>query len=387
MTKVKDLKSLNKKQLDKLRKGILAAMGNSTNVQQPIAVNKVSEVKKSMPFPNDSRDRIINSGKGLDHIYGTKPAKNQEDYPEGLNPFDSELKKRKLSALEIEWFSYFKSAIVTAKSPSKMHEVVDKAIDIGMRMNGCHENNWSFAEYVILGMQMHKFKKNDQKKVMHKLMLKGAEFHDHLLENKLIGEIHKELRPKVQPQIEKQLEERRKAAKNAVRGGDVIVVEMDNETTLTEYSKGSTVEIAKALNTGPNKELESHIIKIDGGELEIRKKEGGKRNYTDVLGGFEITFPTSIGGLVVIVYHDVKNYDQIQVRVVDTEMLSKLQAKGEEIGKNCLFGGMKIEEAVKRGSFPRSGFLSEKKAASETLSSSSWEGRISGGSQETIRTC
>ncbi len=385
MTKVKNLKDFNKKQLDKLRKGILAAMGNSTNVQQPISVNKVNE---AMPFlSRDSRENQINLGKGLDRIYGTKPAKDQEDYPEGLNPFDSELQKRKLSAKESEWLSYFKSAIIAAKSPSKMHEVVDKAIEIGMRMNGCYKESWSFAEYVMLGMHFHKFKKSDQRKVMHKLMQKGAEFHDCLLENKLVGEIHKELQPEVQPQIERQLEERKKAGEKAARSGSVIGIEIDNKTIITRYSEKSIVEAAKVLEGMSG--LGSHIIKINDGEIEIRREEGGRRNYTDVLGSFEITFPTSIGGLVITVYHDVKNYDQIQVRVADTEMLLKLQAKDEEIGKNCLFGGIKIEEAVKRGNFHRRGFLSEKKdmeergVASETLSS--WQDKISGGSKETFR--
>ncbi len=84
-------------------------------------------------------------------------------------------------------------------------------------------------------------------------------------------------------------------------------------------------------------------------------------------------------------YNDEK---QVQVRVVDKEMWFKLQTKGEEVAKDCLFGGMKIEEAVKRGSFTRSCFLGENKApevVSEALSSSLWTDRIHGGSQETFR--
>ncbi|WP_246039576.1 hypothetical protein [Wolbachia endosymbiont of Carposina sasakii] len=123
-------------------------------------------------------------------------------------------------------------------------------------------------------------------------------------------------------------------------------------------------------------------MKMGDGEVEIKNEEGGKRNYVDILGGFEIGFPTSIGRLRIAVYNDVS---QVQVRVLDREMLLALQTKGEEIGKDCLFGGMKIEEAVKRGSFSRSGFLSERNTESELLSSSSWVDRVSRGSEETFK--
>lgn len=360
-----------------------------TDIQQSNFVSKINKAKKpggEMPSPSrDAREKSINFGKGLDHIYDTKPASNQADYPEGLNPFASGLKKIRLSAREGEWLSWLKSAIVTAKNPSELNKVVDEAIAAGMRMNGCHEGGRSFAEYVILGMHSHKFKKGDQKKIIRKLMLSGAEF-DTLLKNKLIGEIYKELQPEVQPQIDKQLGERRQAGENAVEGGSIVDIEMDNDTFLWEFSEGSTVEVAKALEgTGPNRGLGSNIIKIGDGEIEIRNEEGGKRNYIDISGRFEIVFPTSIGKLRIAVYNDEK---QVQVRVVDKEMWLKLQTKGEEVAKDCLFGGMKIEEAVKRGSFTRSCFLGESKApeaVSETLSSSLWANRVQGGSQETFR--
>ncbi len=356
-----------------------------TDIQQSKFVSKINKAKKpggAMPSP---RDLVINFGKGLDHIYDTKPASNQADYPEGLNPFASGLKKIRLRAREGEWLSRLKSAIVTAKNPSELNKVVDEAIAAGMRMNGCHEGGRSFAEYVILGMHSHKFKKGDQKKIIRKLMLSGAEF-DTLLKNKLVGEIYKELQPEVQPQIDKQLEERRKAGENAVQGGSIVGMEMDNDTSLWEFSEGSAVEVAKALEgIGPNRGLGSNIIKIGDGEIEIRNEEGGKRNYIDISGRFEIEFPTSIGKLRIAVYNDEK---QVQARVVDKEMWFKLQTKGEEVAKDCLFGGMKIEEAVKRGSFTRSCFLGENKApevVSEALSSSLWTDRIHGGSQETFR--
>lgn len=376
------VKNLSKNQLNKLHKGILAAIGSRTNIEQPMAVN---EVKKKVPFPSDGRNKTINSGKGLDYVYGKRPLNSQADYPEGLNPFDSSLQKRKLSTRESEWLNYLKGIIVAANSPQEMKEVVDKAIVTGMKMNGCYEEGWSFAEYVVLGMHLHKFKQADHEEVISQLMLNGAKFHDTLLQNKLISEACNKLQREIQPYVDERLEGRRKAGENAVQvgGGSVIDVEIDNKTSLIEFSPDSTVEVAKALvGTDPNKGLGSHIMKMGDGEVEIKNEEGGKRNYVDILGGFEIGFPTSIGRLRIAVYNDVS---QVQVRVLDREMLLALQTKGEEIGKDCLFGGMKIEEAVKRGSFSRSGFLSERNTESELLSSSSWVDRVSRGSEETFK--
>ncbi|MFP3016304.1 MAG: hypothetical protein ACEY3L_01690, partial [Wolbachia sp.] len=72
-----------------------------------------------------------------------------------------------------------------------------------------------------------------------------------------------------------------------------------------------------------------------------------ERNYTDISDNsvFEVTFPTSIGGLRVILYHKAENDHQVQVRVADTEMWSELQKRGEIIGKGCLFGGTTVKEA------------------------------------------
>ncbi len=125
--------------------------------------------------------------------------------------------------------------------------------------------------------------------------------------------------------------------------------------------------------------------------IEVESEKGGKRDYIGVSGTFEITFPTSIGGLGVVVYHDAKNYGQVQVRVADREMWDELQRRGEVVGKDCLFGGMTVEEAVKRGNFPGRGILGENKTieeretVSEALSSSLWANRVQGGSQETFR--
>ncbi len=101
-----------------------------------------------------------------------------------------------------------------------------------------------------------------------------------------------------------------------------------------------------------------------------------------------LQFPTSIGKLNVILYHDVKKYDQVQVRVENKEMWAELQKRGEEIGKNCLFGGVKLKEVVERGNFTRCGIWNEKYAIKEISNDevlSPWVNRIREGSKETFR--
>ncbi len=364
-----------------------AIVGIGRTSQQPTFVSKINKAKKSQeiaPFPGrEVRENKINYGKGLDYIYGTKPLNDQA---EDLNPFTSALQKIKPSISESEKLSWFKSAVVRAKTPKEMNRVIDEVIGDGTRLNACNNGEWSFAEYVILGTHFHKFDKVDRKKVIRKLMLSGAEFHDTLLQNKLIGEIYDELQPEVQPQIDKQLEELEKAGESAVQEGELIDVEIDNTTSYVEFSEDSKIEVAKIL-----RDLGSNILKIGNDAVEVKSEKGGIRNYTDISDGSSIMleFPTSIGKLNIILYHDVKKYDQVQVRVENKEMWAELQQRGEEFGKNCLFAGVKLKEAVEKGSFMRCGIWNSKQLMKEVDSPgeklSSWVDKVREKSKETCR--
>ncbi len=238
---------------------------------------------------------------------------------------------------------------------------------------------------MILGTHFHKFDKADRKKLIRKLMLSGAEFHDTLLQNKLIGEIYNELQPEVQPQIDKQLEELEEAGENAVQEGELIDVEIDNTTSYIEFSGNSKVEVAKILEA--NRKLGSNILKIGNDAVEVKSEKGGIRNYTDISDGSSVMleFPTSIGKLNIVLYQEA---DQVQVRVENKEMWAELQKRDEEIGKNCLFGGVKLQEAVEKGNFTRCGIWSEKYAIKEISNDevlSPWVNRIREGSKETFR--
>ncbi|WP_341823796.1 hypothetical protein [Wolbachia endosymbiont (group A) of Agelastica alni] len=341
-------------------------------------INNQKEINREASPSRNIRENKINYGKSLDYVYGTKPLNDQA---EDLNPFASNLQKIKPSASESEKLSWFKSAVVETKNVNALHKVIEQVLASGARVNACNDGEWSFAEYMILGTHFHRLEKSDRKKIMRKLMLSGAEFHDTLLQNKLIGEIYNELQPEVQPQIDERLEELEKAGESAVQEGELIDVEIDNTTSYIEFSGNSKVEVAKIL-----RELGSNILKMGNNAVEIRREEGGARNYVDVSDGSSVVleFPTSLGKLNIVLYQDVKNCSQVQVKVADKEMWAELQKIGEEVGKNCLFGGVKLKEAVERGSFTRCGIWSEKqKEVSEKLFS--WADKVRENSKETCR--
>lgn len=171
--------------------------------------------------------------------------------------------------------------------------------------------------------------------------------------------------------------------------GELIDVEIDNTTSYIEFSGDSKVEVAKILEA--NRELGSNILKIGNDAVEVKSEKGGIRNYTDMSNGSSVMleFPTSIGKLNIILYQDVKNCNQVQVKVADKELWAELQKRGEEIGKNCLFGGVKLKEAVEKGSFMRCGIWNSKQLMKEVDSPSeklsSWVNKIREGSKETFR--
>ncbi|WP_375316763.1 hypothetical protein [Wolbachia endosymbiont (group A) of Opomyza germinationis] len=341
-------------------------------------INNQKEINREASPSRNIRENKINYGKSLDYVYGTKPLNDQA---EDLNPFASNLQKIKPSASESEKLSWFKSAVVETKNVNALHKVIEQVLASGARVNACNDGEWSFAEYMILGTHFHRLEKSDRKKIMRKLMLSGAEFHDTLLQNKLIGEIYNELQPEVQPQIDERLEELEKAGESAVQEGELIDIEIDNTTSYIEFSGNSKVEVAKIL-----RELGSNILKMGNNAVEIRREEGGARNYVDVSDGSSVVleFPTSLGKLNIVLYQDVKNCSQVQVKVADKEMWAELQKRGEEIGKNCLFGGVKLKKVVERGNFTRCGIWSEKqKEVSEKLFS--WADKVRENSKETCR--
>ncbi len=144
--------------LDRLSKGevLNAIVGIGRTKEQSTFISKINKAKKPeeiAPFPGrEVRENKINYGKGFDYVYGTKPVSDQED----KNPFASALKKIKPSAEKLSWF---KSAVVRAKSPNELHKVVDEALAAGARLNACNDGEWRYQLclkfFICVILQLH----------------------------------------------------------------------------------------------------------------------------------------------------------------------------------------------------------------------------------------
>lgn len=136
---------------------------------------------------------------------------------------------------------------------------------------------------------------------------------------------------------------------------------MDNTTLYSEYCECSIINVTKLTEKASelrraqgNIDYERDIIKIGKSEVAIITKNG-IRNYTNLADDSDIvlTFPITKGELDVRLYPDKQNKDWIKVEVRDQERLKELKDCGEEIGKNCLFGGYSVYNAIERGYFER----------------------------------
>ncbi|WP_410542116.1 hypothetical protein [Wolbachia endosymbiont (group A) of Pogonocherus hispidulus] len=360
---------------------------------RPIFASKTGNKKtQTMPSPQ------INCGEGH-NLYNTKSLRRAR----GSNPFVPPLNEIEPNAIESRVLESVIRAVAKAGSVSKLIEVKDVALRAGIRTNAYHDGQRSFADAVMLKMLSIQCTKDEQKEIIRELIREGAMFSYDLLQDKRINEVHNELYQEVQPQIEKRLEELREVGKNAVRGGSVEDVGIDNKTFYMKFSKGSTVEPAKVLegtrNLGLNKgwvELGGHIMKIGDNEVEVKIEKGGERNYTGLSdgGNLTMTLHSDHGEVKIRLCHDTENYDRVQVIVEDKETWEKLQKEGRAIRENCLLGGKTIEEAIKEGGFKRSGMWSKERVteeikeasknnSSETLSS--WADRTRRGSEAISR--
>ncbi|WP_264730452.1 hypothetical protein [Wolbachia endosymbiont (group B) of Episyrphus balteatus] len=79
-----------------------------------------------------------------------------------------------------------------------------------------------------------------------------------------------------------------------------------------------------------------------------------------------LTFYTSLGELEVRLYPHETNKNLIRVEVSDEDLLEDIESYNEEIGQNCLLGGLSVIEAINRGFFVRSGGLMRPEVISES---------------------
>ncbi|MGL9717912.1 MAG: hypothetical protein ACR5K9_04395 [Wolbachia sp.] len=148
---------------------------------------------------------------------------------------------------------------------------------------------------------------------------------------------------------------------------DELEVEMDNGHFYIKYMQDSIVEPARITNSQEMKKsgLKVCVLQIGESTIKFESKEG-KRNYADLTDKSDIvlTFYTSLGELEVRLYPDKQNKDLIRVEVTNQDLLERLKDCKEEVGKNCLFGGVPVIQAIEKGGFTRSGKLMRSEAVS-----------------------
>ncbi|MDX5596878.1 MAG: ankyrin repeat domain-containing protein [Wolbachia endosymbiont of Andrena labialis] len=289
----------------------------------------------------------------------------------------------------------FFSKVSKAQNMDRLEKVVNEAIYSGVRFNfpkrfsqgeDMYESTYNFTDRVM--ERISELEKNPKvaSKIVCILVSRGAmlcnngsmkviealesEFQDHKTNMKEAYAEYVNCTVKFMEVI--------KSAAN----GRVKNAKMDNSTFYLEYSEDSTIYVAKITDgardlglTQGEIECGRDIIKIGKSEVEIIT-QGRIRNYTDLAEDSDIvlTFYTSQGELEVRLYPDEQNKEQIKVEIKDQGLLESLKHCKEELGRNCLLGGLSVNKAIEQGYFFRSGKLSQ---PSETLSVNSSLGDVS----------
>lgn len=287
----------------------------------------------------------------------------------------------------------FLNQVFKAQDMDQLKEVVDEAINLGIRFNFPVEGPcgmYNFTDYVI--EKISKLEKNPKvaSNIICNLVLRGAVLHRKLDiavidELELEFEGHKTNMIKAYEGYANRTLEFMEIAENAATG-KVKDVKIDNSTLYLEYSEDSTIHVAEITDGARDLEL-THgetgygrdIIKIGKSEVEIITVND-IRYYTDLADGSDIvlTFPTSLGELEVRLYPDEQDQNLVRVEG-NKEMLKKLEDCGEEIGKNCRLGGLSVKEAIGQEYFTRSGGLmcSEAMGQSNEQKKGEWREKIS----------
>ncbi|WP_265039543.1 ankyrin repeat domain-containing protein [Wolbachia endosymbiont (group A) of Protocalliphora azurea] len=276
----------------------------------------------------------------------------------------------------------FLNDISQVESMDQLEKVVDRAIDFGVMLNFAKKSSqgekYNFTDYVI--KEISRLEKNPKvaSDIVCKLVSWGAACYtknsiDVIGELELEFKDHKANMIKAHEKYVNCTQKFLKIAKNATNG-KLNRAKMDNATFYLEYSEDSTIDVAQITDgtrdlglTHGDVKCGRNIVKIGNSEVEIITKDG-VRNYTDLTEGGDIvfTFYTIQGELEVRLYPDTQNKDLIRVEVNDQDLLEELKNCNEKIGKNCLLGGLPVDQAIERGFFTRSGKLCQ---YSETVSS------------------
>ncbi|WP_265027161.1 ankyrin repeat domain-containing protein [Wolbachia endosymbiont (group A) of Bombylius major] len=280
----------------------------------------------------------------------------------------------------------FLRQVLEAGSIAELQKVVNEAIISGIRLNFAKDQENYFTDHVIKRIRQLEKSPEVASDIICALISRGGK-----LKNsssfEVINEIesgfkgHKANMIRAYNNYINYAKEFFTIAENAANG-ELNDARIDNSTFYLEYSEDSTIYVAKITDgardlglTQGEIECGRDIIKIGKSEVEIIT-QGRIRNYTDLAEDSDIvlTFYTSQGELEVRLYPDEQNKEQIKVEIKDQGLLESLKHCKEELGRNCLLGGLSVNKAIEQGYFFRSGKLSQ---PSETLSVNSSLGDVS----------
>ncbi|APR98546.1 ankyrin repeat domain-containing protein [Wolbachia endosymbiont of Folsomia candida] len=284
------------------------------------------------------------------------------------------INKIRLTFHDKERLNIFSDKVAKSKDIAELNQVVSEALKSGVRLNFLNNKNNSFTDVVMQRIQVLKENSKISSNIICNLVSRGADINSYEKINQELEEVFKDHKTNIQKaylEANKRINDFHEAVANATTG-KIELIEIDNTTFYLEYSADSTVDVAKAVEAARglglydgNIVFGSNIVKIGESEIEIETKSG-IRNYTDLSdnGDVIITFQTSLGELDVRLYNSTQYKDSIEVEVCDPEKFNQLVNIKEEIGKNCLFGGLSVYDAIEQGYFERSGKLQ----FSETIS-------------------
>lgn len=308
----------------------------------------------------------------------------------------SHQKKRQVSKLLVnltsnqkEKLNEFFDKVFQAQNMAELEKIVNDAIKSGVRLNYSLSqdffsgNEYTFTDYVM--KKISELEKNPKvaSNIICQLVSKGAVFGNTVDANTLTSEF-KEHKTNLKKAYRDYISNSHKfieIAKSATNS-ELKDARVDNSVFYLEYSKDSKIDIIKITDgardlglTDGDVKCGRNIVKIGNSEVEI-KTEDGIRNYTDLTEGSDIvlTFYTSLGELKVRLYPHETNKNWIKVEVSDEDrlLLEEIDSYNEEIesyeeiGQNCLLGGLSVIEAIDRGVFARSGGLMRPEVISES---------------------
>ncbi|RDD34699.1 Ankyrin repeats (3 copies) [Wolbachia endosymbiont of Cylisticus convexus] len=317
----------------------------------------------------------------------------------GINIIYHQQKKGQASKLLVnltsnqkEKLNEFFDKAFQARNMVELEKIVNDAIKFGVRLNYSSlqdyflDTEYSFTDYMI--RKISELEKNPKvaSSIICQLVSKGAVFGntvDANMINTLTSEF-KEHRTNMKKAYRDYISNSHKfieVAKSATTS-KLKDARVDNSVFYLEYSKDSKIDITKITDgtkglglTHGDVKCGRNIVKIGKSEVEI-KTENGIRNYTDLTEGSSIvlTFYTSLGELEVRLYpHETnKNWIRVEVSNEDLLLLGEIESyneeveSDEEIGQNCLLGGLSVIEAIDQGVFARSGGLMRPEVISES---------------------